>query len=305
MSLRPLAVLLATTGLLTIATPGLAVEASLHPLCVQQLVRMGDTHFETEGERSLPAKICNLHYRKVPIEVRGDHYFVEMKPIREKRPPFYKYRVAGHHRGVAIVDLAEGTGGTNAFSAIAFFSGWPVSDSHDRQDLGSNVTLVGMLDGGDRCSGGIAAAKMTASSTLSVTRNLTPYDLFLFRANRALQREKTRIAYSTPANEEVERISDRLIALEPHRDLDTAPESCIGTVTTEFDLDYGATKVVSVTLTRLNDKTPAWVAKYKHQACFNTVVKAAVPSFPRTMSPEEVRKMSEAFETKCLQPPPA
>lgn len=305
MSYRPLAVILATAGFFGLATPGLAVEASLHPFCVQQLVRLGDAGFETETERSLPARWCNEHYRKAPIEIRGDYYFAEMKPLKEKRRPYYKYRVAGHHRDVAIVDLAESTGGPDVASAIAFFQGWPVSDSRDGRDAGSNVTLVGMLETGDRCNGGIAGAKMTAPSTLQLTRNLTPYDLFLFRANVALKREKNRILYTTSVNEEAEPLSDRLIALEAYRDLDTAATSCIGTATTEFDLDYGTAKVTSVTLTRLNDKSPAWVAKYKHQACFNRVVKAAVTSFPTVLSPEEVHAMSETFETKCLQPPPS
>lgn len=305
MSTRPLAALFVTAGLLILAAPSFAVEASLHPLCVQQLVRLGDAGFETETERSLPATWCNQHYRKAPIDIRDDYYFVEMKPIREKRRPYYKYRVAGYHRDVAIVDLAESTGGPGVVSAIAFFQGWPVSDDRDSRDVGSTVTFAGMLEAGDRCNGGIADAKMTSPSTLRLARNLTPYDLFLFRANLALKREKERVRYATIMNEESAPLSDRLIALEAYRDLDTAATSCIGTATTEFDLDFGTATLVSVTLTRLNDKNPAWVAKHRHQACFNRVVKAAVSSFPRTLSAEEVLELSEAFEAKCLQPSPS
>lgn len=305
MSRRPLAVLLAILGLLALSPPGFAVEASLHPLCVQQMVRLGDAGFEIESDRSLPASWCNRHYRKAPIDIRGDYYFVDMKPIREKQRPFYKYRVAGHHRDVAIVDLAESTGGPGVVSAIAFFQGWPVSDDRDKQDAGSTVTFAGLLEAGDRCNGGIAEAKMTSPSTLRLVRNLTSYDFVLFRVTRALQREKARVYYASVENKEAEPLSDKLLALEAYRDLDTAATSCIGTVTTEFNLDFGTAKLVSITLTRLNDKNPALVAKYKHQACFNRVVKAAVPSFPRTLDPDEVREVSEGFETKCLQPPPS
>lgn len=298
----PLAVLLAAAGLLASAAPGFAVEASLHPFCVQQLLRLDTGHVEAETDRPIPATSCNQRYQKAPIEIRGDYYFAEMKPIKDRQPPYYKYRVVGYHRNATIVDVAESAGGNSVFSALAFFQGWPVSESRDNRDVGSNVTLIGTLEGGDRCNGGIADAKMTSPSTLHLSRNLTPYDLFLFRPVGALQREKTRVFYAAVNNEEIEPISDRLIALEPDRDLDTAPTSCIGAATTELDLDFGTAKLVSVTLTGLVDKNPEWVVKYKHQACFNRVVKSAVPSFPHTLSPEEFRDMSAAFETKCLAP---
>lgn len=46
---------------------------------------------------------------------------------------------------------------------------------------------------------------------------------------------------------------------------------------------------------------PGWVVRHRHQACFNRVVKNAVPVFPKTLTPQQVKAMSETFETECLR----
>lgn len=299
----------AVAALLAIpALPALAVEAAVHPFCIQQLVRMGDVHFETETEQPLPIKLCNQHYRKAPIEIRGDYYVSEVKGVyanafkgaKQTKVPFYRYRIAGYHRSVVVVDLAEGVGGAGVYSAIALVTGWPVTESQskDTRDVGGGLNLVGVLERGDRCNGGIAEAKMTGTSTLALGEKITPYDLFVYRAVRALRRDKSKVKYEAVENEAIEPISPRLMELEPYRDLDTAATSCIGTATTEYDLDSGTSKLVSITLTGLGD--PKLVAKHKYQACFNKVVKAAVPSFPKTLEPDEIRALSKTFESQCL-----
>ena len=302
----------AVAALLTIpALPALAVEAAVHPFCIQQLVRMGDVHFEAETEQPLPIKLCNRHYRKAPIEIRGDYYVSEVKGVyanafkgaKQTRVPFYAYRIAGYHRSVVIVDLNEGVGGEGVYSAIALVTGWPVTESRSGEShgTGGGLNLVGALERGDRCNGGIASAKMTSEWTLELGEKLTPHDLFVYRAVRALKRDKTKVQYEAVENETIEPISPRLMELEPYRDLDTAATSCIGTATTEYDLDGGTSKLVSITLTGLGD--PKLVAKHKYQACFNKVVKAAVPSFPKTLEPDEIRALSKTFESQCLSVP--
>ena len=304
-----LAVLVAALAALP-ASRALAVEAAVHPFCIQQLVRMGDVHFETEKEQALPIKVCNQHYRKAPIEIKGDYYVAEVKGVyanafkgaKQTRVPFYKYRIAGYHRNVVVVDLAEGVGDAGVYSAIALVTGWPVTESQskDSRDMGGDLDLVGVLERGDRCNGGIASAKMSGNATLELGEKITPYDLFVYRAVRALRRDKNAVAYHQVENETIEPISPKLMELEPYRDLDTAATSCIGTAATEYDLDSGTSKLVSITLTGLVDKDPKWVAKHKHQACFNKVVKAAVPSFPKTLEPDEISALSKTFESQCL-----
>ena len=98
-----------------------------------------------------------------------------------------------------------------------------------RRDTLAPDTLVGVLERGDRCNGGIAEAKMTGTSSLALGEKITPYDLFVYRAVRALRRDKNAVAYHQVENETIEPISPKLMELEPYRDLDTAATSCIGT----------------------------------------------------------------------------
>lgn len=294
----PPAPLLAAALSLLIA-PGIArAEPPLvHPLCVQQLAAMVDFHFLSQVDEPLPAAECNRSYSAIPVEIQGEVASAEAEGTAEARPPFYEYRVAGRHEGVALLDVAEGTGGTGIFSALVFVDGWPEGDL-----IGDDVRLrqVGVLEGGDRCNGGIAEVSVDGP-LLRLGERLTPFDLFIFRPTRAIRKDRVRGFYEAIENTSADLVSDKLTALEPYEDLDTAAASCIGAATTEFDLDAGTARLVSITVTGLADEDPEWVARHRHQACFNKVVKEAVRIFPKTLAPLQVRALAEIFETECLR----
>jgi hypothetical protein len=296
MSIRPLAVPFAFLGFLITTAPAAAVDAPVHPFCIQHLVNVKDARFQADIDEPLQVTPCNLHYKKAPIEIKGDFYTAEVKGIHNKKP-YYQYKVVGNHRNATILSVAESPGNAGVFSAIALVMGWPVSSSSDQRDFTRQISLLGIVEGGDRCNGGFADISVPEPGTLRVNTRLTPYDLFVYRPTRGLQRENEKHTYKSIANKELEPVSMRLMELEPYRDLDTGPTSCIGTATTEYNLDYGTAKLVSVTVTKL---ITANVAKHKHQACFNKVVQEAVPGLPATLSPEKLKAMSEAFETKCM-----
>ena len=277
--------------------PARAEEPIIHPLCVQQLAGMVDFHFVNQIDAPLPAAECNRGFSTIPVDIQGDVASAEIPGSAEAQPPFYDYRIAGRHEGVAVLDVAESTGGTGIFSALVFVEGWPDGDL-----VSEDVRLrqVGVLEGGDRCNGGIAEA-MVEGSTLRLGERLTPFDHFLFRPTRAVRKDRARGFYEAIENPGADVVSPKLMALEPYEDLDTAAASCIGAATTEFDLDTGTARLVSITVTGLIDEDPDWVAKYRHQACFNRVVKDTVRVFPRTLTPIQVRAMSEVFETECLR----
>lgn len=291
-------VALAAASLLILPEPARAEEPIIHPLCVQQLAAMVDFHFQPQVDAPLPAADCNRSFSSTPVDIQGDVASAEIAGTSEVRPPFYEYRVAGRHEGVALLDIAEGTGGTGIFSALVFVEGWPEGDL-----VGEDVRLrqVGVLEGGDRCNGGIAEVSIDDRSVLRLGERLTPFDLFIFRPARAIRKDRERGFYEAIENPSADLVSPRLMALEPYQDLDTAAASCIGAATTEFDLDAGTARLVSITVTGLIDDDPEWVARHRHQACFNRVVKNAVPVFPKTLTPQQVKAMSETFETECLR----
>ena len=297
MLLRPIAVSLVVLSTLIGPSPARAADAPVHPFCVQHLVNVKDARFQADIDEPLQVTPCNLHYKKAPIEIKGDFYTAEVKGIHNKKP-YYQYKVVGLHRNATILSVAESPGNASVYSAIALVMGWPVSSSSDQRDFTRQITLLGIVEGGDRCNGGFADAKMTAPATLQLTTRLTPYDLFVYRPSRAIQRGKDGHLYTTIENKEVEPISMKLMELEPYRDLDTGVTSCIGTATTEYNLDFGTAKLVSVKLDK--HVAGASVAKHRHQACFNKVVQEAAPSLPATLTPEKLKAMSTAFESRCM-----
>ncbi|MBM3545350.1 MAG: hypothetical protein FJX54_00240 [Alphaproteobacteria bacterium] len=299
---RPLAVLVTFLGFVASGPPATAVVASVHPFCVQYLMNVQDSRMQGVIDDPMPVTACNEHFKNAPIDIKDDYYSAEVKGIHNEKP-YYRYKVVGMHRNATIVSVAENPGGANVYSAIGMIMGWPVSSSSDARDFFTQrMTLLGFVEGGDRCNGGFAEVKMTAPATLLVSTRLTPYDLFVYRPNRGLVRDKEKPVYVSVENEELGPVSMKLMELEPYRDLDTGATSCIGTATTEYNLDYGTAKLVSVKLDKLT--SGAGVAKHKHQACFNKVVQEAAPSLPATITPEKLRAMSNAFESKCMAATP-
>ena len=73
---------LAALFLLTLARPASALEVTLHPLCVQQMVWLNNFHFDTEAASALPAKACNEFYKKAPVEIKGQFYSSDRKSTR-------------------------------------------------------------------------------------------------------------------------------------------------------------------------------------------------------------------------------
>jgi len=296
------AIAIATSASAGAARAQLPNPPIVHPLCVQQLATMIDFHFQGASERPVATAECNRRFADVAVEQEGDVALAAAPGTGEVRRPFYQYRVVGRHEpDIALLRVAEGGGGTGVFSALVFVAGWPDVPTAAEIDERDAMRQVGLLEGGDRCNGGIAEASVAPPATLRLGERITPFDLFTFRSTRAIRHDPARGLYEAVENPDAATLPPRLAELEPYDDLDTAAASCIGVATTEFDLEAGTAALVSITVTRLIDEDPDRVARHRHQACFNRVVATAIPSFPQTLSPAEVTALAETFETECLR----
>ena len=121
--MRFIPAVLAALFLLIPARPASALEVTLHPLCVQQMVWLNNFHFDTEAADALPAKACNEFYRKAPVEIKGQFYSSKFGGIKAKNLPVYEYRIVGYHRNLTVVNLQESVGSADGGGAALYVAG--------------------------------------------------------------------------------------------------------------------------------------------------------------------------------------
>jgi hypothetical protein len=295
-------ILIAALMLSGAVMPALAQRVAtpiIHPLCVQQIAAMTDNGFQAVDAQPVAVAECNRRHAETPVEYRGDVASATPAGVTDTRPPFYQYRVIGRVGDATVLDVSEGTGGTGVFSALVFVAGWPDAPNAAGIDDRANLRQVGLLEGGDRCNGGISSASVT-DRALRVSERITPFDLITIRASQAIRRNAASGVYEIVDNTAAPALTPKLAALQPYQDLDTAATSCVGFATIDYHLDRGNAELVSITVNRLVDNNPA-SARHRHQACFNRVARTMIPNFPQTLSPPQVAALSQRFETECLK----
>lgn len=269
---------------------------AVHPLCVQKLATMLDFRFQSTSD-AVSVSQCNRSFARAKVSADKEWFFADEPKSKGPMRPYYGYRVVGLlDTDLALLEVTENTGGTGIFSAFVFVSGWPSA----APSKGSHLTTAGILQGGDRCDGGAAGIEILSPTKLRVSEMITPYDLFTVGATIALQKSASG-RYETIRQEDPNPPSAPIRQLKAYESLDNAATSCIGTAAINYDLKAGTSTLTSITLTDLNDDDPAWVNQFKYQACFNRFIKAAIPTFPQTLTPTQVRAMSDAFEGECLK----
>lgn len=265
----------------------------VHPLCVQLAITE-----DQDEDATIPLRDCNRRFSHIAIEENEGSFSADGpgEPGGTSRP-YFAYRLVGRLPGeIALLETGESGGGTGRFTALAFMKGWPGADGGQLLDPDHRLASAGGIGGGDRCNGGLSGAKLTGLTTLVVNENVTPYDFFLARAGRAIVREPDDSSYTETEQKVRNPPSQKLVAMQAYEDLDAAATSCLGWTTTEFDLAKGTSRILSITVEAISGDQ-----NLKHQTCFNTLLRGALPTLPKTLTTREVEGLARRFETTCLK----
>lgn len=264
----------------------------VHPLCAQLAITE-----DQDEDASIPLRDCNRRFSHIAIEESEGSFSSEGPGEAGASRPYFAYRVVGRLPGdVVLLETGESGGGTGRFTALAFMKGWPGADGAQLLDPDHRLTSAGGIGGGDRCNGGLSGARLTGPTTLVLNENITPYDLFLARAGRAITREADDSGYTETEQKVRNPPSQRLVSLQAYEDLDAAASSCLGWTTTEFDLAKGTSRILSITVESIGGDQGL-----KYQACFDTLLRGALPTLPKTLTTREVDGLARRFESTCLK----
>ena len=254
------------------AAPAVPVPASdpgfIHPLCLDAL--LGGLAAEAEAEdETISLADCTHGNRHVPVSTTTDGS-VRAEGAVAGVPTTITYRRIGRlTEGREIFAVWSSAGETGSFSAVAEVA-LAGGGRH-----GPMLRAQALIDGGDRCDGGIAAVRLVDPRTLEIDFNATA------------------AAFLAVADDDFPEdiYADELLP---------CTECCFGTVRFRHDLGSGTRTLVSGRL----DRT-AWDGVATSDtggavlACVRAAVTALAPQLPHVFSVEEMRKLSQNVQQAC------
>ena len=242
--------------------------AFIHPLCLDAL--LGGLAAEAEAEaETISLADCTHGNRHVPVSTAADGS-VSAEGAVAGVPTTITYRRIGRlGDGREIFAVWSSAGESGSFSAVAEV----VREGDGRH--GPMLRARALIDGGDRCDGGIAAVRLVDPRTIEIDFNATA------------------AAFLAVADDD---FPEDIYGEE----LLPCWECCFGTVRFRHDLGSGARTLVSGRL----DRT-AWDGVATSDtggavlACVRAAVTAIAPQLPHTFSVEEMRKLSQNVQQAC------
>ena len=193
-------------------------------------------------------------------------------------PVFAAYSLIGQMENEQVlVNYAVNYGGSGTFTFGFLFKGldldsFPIlDDALAGKKRSANLELVQSFSGGDRCFGGITDMHIEAPDKISVTRNMTSYELVTLGVSRK-QRAKS------------------------YGDLPDCAQCCVGKFTEIIDLN-GQSELQEVRLTgsRLeqgNDRS-------KQQVCLAGLVGAGSKNL--ILNRKQLEDLQAEYTTKCFK----
>jgi uncharacterized protein len=245
-------------------------EDFVHPLCLELALGRPTSQDDADDLTpiSVPVKACNEGNRHIPIESDAAGQRTSEGASIGVRT-WFGYRPLGRlpdGRELAHVDYASG--GTGHFSQIAEIRRTPAAEAGDQR-----LTAQTLVNGGDRCSLGIARAELVDEETLAVDFHATPADFLA-----ATEPEQTSTLY--------------------YHQLPACPVCCFATVRQHFSVTSGAGTLVSATITEF-ETAGATPEDDPMLHCFEERVQARVGSFPHTFSADELRALVREVRITC------
>ena len=250
------------------AVPAIGDPALIHPLCLDALLGGLAAEAEAEDER-IPLADCTRGNRHLPVSLSTDGG-VSAEGAVAGVPTTITYRRVGRlpdGREIFVVWSSAGESGSFSVVAEVALAG--------NGGQGPMLRARALVDGGDRCDGGIAAVRLVDPRTIEID----------FDATAA--------AFLAVADDDFPEdiYADELLP---------CTECCFGTVRFRHDLASSERTLVSGRL----DRT-AWDGVATSDtggavlACVRTAVAAIAPQLPHVFSVEEMRKLSRNVQQTC------
>ena len=173
---------------------------------------------------------------------------------------YFSYFYVGQAGGMDILSLQSSGGGTGRFTQLVGVK----PSAH-------LIRMEGTRAAGDRCNGGISAARISGGR-LMFDQAITPYDL---------------VALGQPR-----------IDVKAYRDLESSATSCIGVVH-RVDDDKHWTGVSLSGGARPDQK--GWTPNFRYQACFNQLYREAAVARRTELRRENVGAFGRVFAARCMK----
>ncbi len=247
--------------------PAASAPGFVHPLCLD-LALGGRVGASTDRPVPVLIEACNRGHRHVDVEVSDGGYLGAGAAV-EGFPAWFAYSPVGQLAGGdRIVVVSWNGGGSGTFSEVAAIH---------TTGSGSDATISArtVVDGGDRCNGGIESAKMSGTGSIDVAFRATPGAI----------------------------ISAGDSAIDTTRyDLDDCAICCAGTVTYRVDTANDNRSLTSVTITERLSEPDA--KEPSAQVCFDRLVGEAGRTLPRMLTASELAQLAQRFRQNCATAAP-
>lgn len=175
-------------------SPRFLTAGSLHPLCLDPLVEQSSSDSTLT---SLDLRACQKRYSHLVFDQKNpwsasfsaadqvpDGFLTKKAEEAEDLPSFAAYNVIGQLENQQIlIHYVVDYGGSGTFTYGFLLKGMDLDDfTHLDETLATkkrstNLQLTKRFEGGDRCFGGITHMGIESPDKVSITRNITSYDL--------------------------------------------------------------------------------------------------------------------------------
>lgn len=182
--------------------------------------------------------------------------------------PYSEYSYIGSYENKDLIRVNWSGGGTGHFSVLMY-----VSREGDELRIHETIT------GGDRCNGGLVDASVTKDGLISISQNVTPFDMIVISGDPDRPLLKT---------------------LKPYEDLETCAICCYGVAHYTDHVLQSVTVNAGVSMDKSYENLSS--ADHQKQICFDKLLSEKTSNREKTFSAAEWDKFVHYVEAGCLEP---
>ena len=258
---------------------------ALHPLCLDRFTE-SEEGTSTNTMTSLDLRACQKKYahlnfdQKSPWLASFNATSTNTETSQEESealPVFAAYNIIGQMENEQVlVNYAVNYGGSGTFSFGFLLKGLNLDTFPELDDAlagkkrSANLELIKSFSGGDRCFGGITDMRIEAPDKVSVTRNMTPYEL---------------VTLGIPEKQQT----------KSYGDLPDCARCCIGEFTEIIDLK-GESELLEVRLT--GTRLEQGKDRSEQQACLAGLIGAGNKNL--ILNRKQLEEMQMSYMASCF-----